>query len=207
MIRMHLFADLRPYICTFANCEKELAQFPTRAAWADHEFTEHRIIRSWSCLECDKQCDSEIEWIQHLEKRHQRTFLGPKHQVAKNMAYKARAKPIEDEPCPLCQVVPGKSRREFVKHVGQHMEEIALMALPRDDCEESEADSTSTKSDSSPPTGPGISITLGSLPDPSCRVYKPTRTSAKAPTSELDYLKGVGLGDYFEPMDFGTRSV
>ena len=145
IIRLHVFADLQPYICTFANCEKELAQFPTRAAWADHEFTEHRIVRSWSCPECTKQCDSELGWIQHLEKCHQQTFLGPKYQVAQKMAYTTRAKPAEGEECPLCQVVLGKPRREFAKHVGQHMEEIALMALPRDNDEDSEAHSTSTE--------------------------------------------------------------
>lgn len=154
IVRLHVFADLRPYICTFASCEKELAQFPTRAAWADHEFTEHRVIRSWSCPECAKQCDSEIEWVLHLEKCHQRTFLGPKYQVAKKMAYKTRAKPTENEECPLCQVIPGKSRREFVKHVGRHMEEIALIALPRDNDGESEVRSTSTESEFGPSATP-----------------------------------------------------
>ena len=150
IIRLHVFADLRPYICTFASCEKGLAQFPTRATWADHEFAEHRIIRSWSCPECARQCDSEIEWIQHLGKCHQRSFVGPQHQVAKKMAYKVRARPTENEECPLCQVVVGKPRREFVKHVGRHMEEIALMALPQDNGVGSEAHSTSTESESSP---------------------------------------------------------
>lgn len=40
--RMHVFADLRPYICTFPDCRDELAQFTTRAVWANHELTEHR---------------------------------------------------------------------------------------------------------------------------------------------------------------------
>lgn len=131
-IRLHVFADLQPYTCTFASCEKELAQFPTRAAWADHEFMEHRIVRSWSCPECTKQCDGEIEWTQHLENYHQRTFIGPKRQVAEKMTCTTRAKPAENEKCPLCQVILGKPRRDFVKHVCRHMEEIALMALPRD---------------------------------------------------------------------------
>lgn len=148
IIRMHVFADLRPYICTFASCEKELTQFSTRAAWADHEFTEHRIIRSWSCPECPKQSDSEIEWLQHLETCHERTFLGHKQQIAKKMAYTTQAKPAQDEECPLCLVILGKPRRAFVKHVGRHMEEIALVALPRDDSEESEVQSVSLKSES-----------------------------------------------------------
>lgn len=143
---MHVFADLRPYICTFANCKMELAQFTTRLAWADHEFTEHRAVRSWSCPECPIECDSESEWAQHLLECHGRTFSGPKYQIAKEMAYSTQAKPAENEQCPLCQVILGKSRREFVKHVGRHMEEIALMALPPYDGEESELDSASSAS-------------------------------------------------------------
>lgn len=140
---MHVFADLSPYICTFANCSMELAQFPTRAAWADHEFSEHRVIRWWDCFECTKRCYSETEWKEHTEYGHQRIFIGAKYHVAEKMALKTRVKAAETEKCPLCQVTLGKSRREFVKHVGRHMEEIALVALPREIDEESDANSRS----------------------------------------------------------------
>ena len=57
------------------------------------------------------------------------------------MACDVRAKPAELEACPLCHFVLGKPRREFTKQVGRHMEEIALMALPRDVDEVSDAES------------------------------------------------------------------
>ena len=147
---MHVFADLRPYICTFPKCNKELAQFTTRAAWADHEFTEHRIIRSWSCPECTKQFESEHEWDEHLEEVHQQAFSGLKYHITSSIAYNTLERTAKNEACPLCQVIPGTSRAEFVKHVGRHMEEIALMALPLEDedTEASEQD-TSTKSSKS----------------------------------------------------------
>lgn len=66
------------------------------------------------------------------------------------MAYKTRAKPAENEECPLCHVMLGKPRREFVKHVGRHMEEIALMALPRDNDDKPEVHSTSTELEFAP---------------------------------------------------------
>jgi hypothetical protein len=43
--------------------------------------------------------------------------------------------------CPLCLCVPGKSRRNFVTHVGKHMESVALAALPRENGSDSESDS------------------------------------------------------------------
>lgn len=134
---MHVFADLRPYICTFPDCSDELAQFATRTTWADHESTEHRNDQRWNCLECSKKSTSASDWEQHLQEMHQRVLVGPQLAVARNIAYQTQPRPIETEECPLCRIVLGKPRRAFVKHVGRHMEEIALMALPRN----TEADS------------------------------------------------------------------
>ena len=75
---------------------------------------------------------------------HRLFFPGPNLQVAKDMALKTEARRIEDDECPLCRIVVGKPRRGFVKHVGRHMEEIALMALPRDVEEDTEESSLST---------------------------------------------------------------
>lgn len=60
------------------------------------------------------------------------------------MAYKTEATRVEDAECPLCRTVVGKPRRAFVKHVARHMEEIALMALPRNIEDDSEEGSVST---------------------------------------------------------------
>lgn len=141
---MHVFADLQPYICTFSDCGDELAQFTTRVAWADHEFTEHRNDRTWKCLECSKRFTSASDWEQHLQEFHRRVFSGLQLHVAKNTAYQIQPRPIATEECPLCRIIVGKSRRAFVKHVGRHMEEIALMALPRNTEEDSSDGSIST---------------------------------------------------------------
>lgn len=141
---MHIFADLQPYICTFADCEDELAQFPDRAAWAEHEFSQHRITRSWSCPECPQAFNNGPRWQNHIQERHRLFFSDRNLNIAKDMAYKTEAARIEDDECPLCRIVLGKPRRAFVKHVGRHMEEIALMALPRNVEDDSEEGSVST---------------------------------------------------------------
>lgn len=145
---MHVFADLRPYICTFPDCRDELAQFTNRAAWADHEFTEHRHDQRWNCLECSKKFTSASDWEQHLQEMHHRVFIGPQLPAARNIAYQTKPRPIETEECPLCRIVLGKPRRAFVKHVGRHMEEIALMALPRNTEEDSDESSIGTDQNS-----------------------------------------------------------
>ena len=141
---MHIFADLQPYICTFANCKAELVQFPNRAAWAEHEFSQHRITRSWSCPECPQAFDNVSEWQSHIQKKHNLFFSDRNLNNAKDVAYKTEATRIEDDECPLCRIVIGKPRRAFVKHVGRHMEEIALMALPRNVEDDSEKGSVCT---------------------------------------------------------------
>ena len=64
--------------------------------------------------------------------------------MARKTAYQTRQRQVETEECPLCQIVLGKPRRAFVKHTARHMEEIALMALPRSTEEDSDESSIST---------------------------------------------------------------
>lgn len=141
---MHVFADLRPYICTFSDCKDELAQFTTRATWVDHEFTEHRNEQTWNCPECSTKLASPSDWAQHLQEMHQRVFTGPQLHIARATASETYSRPVETEECPLCRIVLGKPRRAFAKHVGRHMEEIALMALPHNMEEDSDESSESS---------------------------------------------------------------
>ena len=154
---MHVFSDLRPYICTFSACKDELVQFATRAQWAGHEFTEHRNDRTWNCLECSKKFSSTSDWEQHLLEKHERAFIGSQLPMVRKLAYETMERPSETEECHLCRMVLGKPRGAFVKHICRHMEEIALMALPRDMEEDSDAASVSTDHIS---TGSGNTKTL-----------------------------------------------
>ena len=75
---------------------------------------------------------------------HRRVFTGPQLHIARKTAYQTRQRPVETEECPLCHIVLGKPRRAFVKHTARHMEEIALMALPRSTEEDLDESSIST---------------------------------------------------------------
>ncbi|KAL9607427.1 MAG: hypothetical protein Q9167_007662, partial [Letrouitia subvulpina] len=145
--KMHVFADLKPYICTFSECKMELAQFPSRAAWAEHEFSQHRITCSWRCAECLNEYPTRLLFSEHLHKMHQRKHSNIDLQMAVDIALDRQEKPAEKEECPLCRLVLGCSKRAFVKHVGRHMEQIALMALPRE-TEESETNNSDATDDS-----------------------------------------------------------
>ena len=135
-----MFADLKPYICTFSGCKDELVTFPTRKLWEDHEFTQHRVDRSWKCSDCPQNLTDPNQWRDHLEERHGAAFSDSQFDIACKMAEQRKPQPIESHQCPLCLCFPGKSKRNFATHVGKHMEGIALAALPRETTSDSESD-------------------------------------------------------------------
>ena len=141
---MHVFSDLMPYICTFDGCQHKLSCFPSRSAWANHEFQEHRFDEYWACPECSRKSYSALDWEHHLINVHNQKFSGPNLVSARNAACRISPKRAEEEECLLCRVVLGKPHRAFVKHVCRHMEDIALMALPTNAEEDSDIGSIST---------------------------------------------------------------
>lgn len=125
-----MFADLKPYICTFSDCEDHLLIFPSRKLWELHEFGQHRVTRHWSCHKCSQMDNSEAEWKLHLEESHQIIFAAQELEVARQIADKTELQAIESQKCPFCLQAPSITQREFVKHITKHMEGIALVALP-----------------------------------------------------------------------------
>lgn len=93
----------------------------TNSAWKKHIYGD---LEPWICLEA--QCVSGIDsfptrndWISHLALHHR---MEPEWQMVE---------------CPLCRVVIGPGKVLITKHMGDHLEEISLAALPAD-CEPDE---------------------------------------------------------------------
>ncbi|MCJ1285845.1 hypothetical protein MMC26_005187 [Xylographa opegraphella] len=139
--KIHVFADLQPYICTFDSCAKDFITFPTRSLWGSHEFDEHRVTRCWKCPECAHTGSTAQMMEEHLRKRHGESITLAQLPLIISAAETKSPLPIEDQRCPLCKCIPGKSQRNFVKHVGRHMESLALAVLPRDTAEASDRSS------------------------------------------------------------------
>ncbi|KAG8531247.1 uncharacterized protein KY384_004605 [Bacidia gigantensis] len=75
----------------------------------------------------------------HLKFKHQVEIAESSHLIHQMMTQKPRSRPIDQEECLLCRQKPATTKRSFLKHVGRHMEDIALMALPvADDGSENE---------------------------------------------------------------------
>lgn len=81
-------------------------------------------------------------WKDHLQTNHECLIPLSQLQAVAATAKKRKDSSVEQEGCPLCLACPGASRRKFTTHVGRHMEEIALMALPRETDEGSDSSSS-----------------------------------------------------------------
>ena len=94
---------------------------------------------------------------------HELKLAGKDLRIAKNMAFVVEeAESVDGEQCPLCHVILREARRSYVKHVGTHMEDIALITLPRNVEEDEDPNSGSTDTETSycPSSFPGSDISL-----------------------------------------------
>lgn len=147
-IRKHVLTDLKPYVCTFEECE--VALFPNQSTWWAHERKMHR--REWSCTFCPRKgkvFDSPTDFESHLRVHHAMA-LGDNFDTQLpqilEMSQQSLGHKIRPE-CPFCedweQTVreqnPQFSQTEafyimpeqFKRHLGAHMDQLALFAIPR----------------------------------------------------------------------------
>lgn len=124
--RRHVYKDLRPYVCTFADCPRSDYLFDTRHEWFEHESLIHR--REWFCNACKQSYPQATMFKRHLETKHQESFSSSKLQL--DVVVRRGERAIEPgQSCPLCEE-KNLSPRTFEKHVGRHMQQIALFVLP-----------------------------------------------------------------------------
>jgi tetratricopeptide (TPR) repeat protein len=141
--RKHVFRDLKPYICTFDDCDIKL--FSDRREWFEHELSYHRA--QWCCGFCGKDDIRSLKVFKdHVRSRH---MQGLKNDQLDALSEASR-RPIDHIPasdCPFCQEWEAKLRLanpnisadeivvvtpiQFRQHVGAHMQQLALFSIPR----------------------------------------------------------------------------
>lgn len=141
--RKHAFSDLRPYVCTYEKCDVKL--FSDRRDWFDHELEYHR--GQWTCCFCNRDGFHSLDRFQkHMPHHHEQHITDD--QLA--ALCEASRRPVDKIPaldCPFCTEWEEKLRQnnptinesevvmvmphQFRKHVGAHMQQLALFAIPR----------------------------------------------------------------------------
>ncbi|KAI0378685.1 hypothetical protein F5Y04DRAFT_261356 [Hypomontagnella monticulosa] len=126
--RLHLIHDLRPYHCTYKNCQDPYRLYETRQDWAHHE-SQHSLV--WRCVwyGCkDEEFQIQTEYEDHLRAHHApKELFSPSHMTV------ARGPSTRLHPdCPFClKTLSSIPERE--EHVISHLEQFALLVLPRYD--------------------------------------------------------------------------
>ncbi|KAI9791856.1 MAG: hypothetical protein M1816_003401 [Peltula sp. TS41687] len=138
--KRHVFSDLQPYVCTFEECG--LRMFSERHVWFEHELQAHR--KQWCCNACSHPSFHSPEpFKNHLRDCHTKAFTEAQLPVLIDMC-QIPVEKIRPTACPLCDdwkvmstdpdshgttavVTPSQFRR----HLGRHLEQLALFALPK----------------------------------------------------------------------------
>jgi hypothetical protein len=148
----HVFSDIRAYVCTSPKCG--MLMFGSFNAWRSHEM-DHR--REWFCPLCNLLHHDKSKARMHL--MHQHGELAEQHDI--DFLLQTSSRPSEHlsaDHCPFCDwgitlrernnaprehdmTVPS---RRFMKHLGRHLEEIALFVLPQPDEEEKSSEDTAS---------------------------------------------------------------
>ncbi|KAF2462402.1 hypothetical protein BDY21DRAFT_13759 [Lineolata rhizophorae] len=153
--KRHVMRDLKPYVCTFQGCDAKL--FPERRAWFKHELEQHRV--KWKCRFCPKTIaafSSRRSLEIHIESHHSGKVVPETLPTLLELCCQPLDR-IAASDCPFCGDFEKKlrltnsrysakdiilvSQAQFRRHVGFHMEQLALFALPKHHSEKEEADS------------------------------------------------------------------
>jgi hypothetical protein len=144
--RRHVFHDLKAYVCTFENCN--LFMFKSRREWFAHELAAHRC--EWQCQFCESDAfSSKKSFLEHTESRHAKILTYHSLDALLLQSVEPVDK-IGAEACQLCDDWEAEltkhdreplvsllsnnetvsTVRRFRRHLGRHMEQLALFALP-----------------------------------------------------------------------------
>ena len=143
--RKHVFSDIRPYVCTFPDCDAPY--FGDINKWFQHEMTYHRV--AYRCFLCPKATyPREKAYVAHLKRRHPDTFDHSESEQNKTLAREPLSQ-IPAADCPCCTDWVDRLRKHaglpgapspnevltveptaFKRHLAKHLEHLALFAIP-----------------------------------------------------------------------------
>jgi hypothetical protein len=124
--RKHVFRDIYPYVCTFKGCSQGTHLFERRHDWFHHERDVHR--REWvcSCCRSAKTFGIKASFRDHLKQKNRRIKIWDSQMTV--LVDQGERSIESEQPCPLCadKMLPQALQR----HLGKHMEQLALFVIP-----------------------------------------------------------------------------
>ncbi|CAI6342456.1 unnamed protein product [Periconia digitata] len=148
--RIHVVRDLAPYVCPVLNCESEQIIFDSQHSFVTHIKRYHNPSTSWRCRfpQCDDMLFSESHLFQtHIQSVHSISEGEDTEHLCdtwlENIGNLPRA-----ISCPICNDALNVSLMQYIKHLGRHMIEVALLSIPNHTLDEDASSEESTASES-----------------------------------------------------------
>ncbi|KAI3331719.1 hypothetical protein HD806DRAFT_478108 [Xylariaceae sp. AK1471] len=127
--KKHVFRDLQPYMCLDPFCLTQDHKFPRRSDWSRHMWQVH--WRVWRCsCGCQQVFNNVDEFQGHLQKPYFDNLTREQQETFEKMCSKPDLKKASGH-CPICTEVQIISAAQYYTHVGHHLEQLSLFALPR----------------------------------------------------------------------------
>lgn len=135
--RKHVLEDLEPYVCTYPGCS--LDTYQSQHAWFDREILIHR--GTWPCFRCGEVAAAAEILYNHIKTQHA-DQVSPQQLPLVVEQSRRPIKFIHPNECPLCDDEWARGQTsdtralvvtmdEFRRHLGQHLQRVALFSLPR----------------------------------------------------------------------------
>ncbi|KAI2638009.1 ankyrin repeat-containing domain protein [Hypomontagnella submonticulosa] len=211
----HVHADLSSYTCTFPNCDEIF--FESRHKWWAHEMECHR--KQWECGMCNARPPNRTKMVEHLKEVHGDQIPKGYEETVTNRF--GRPMPhIAAADCPLCDYSGILRRRgyaeeetqhlspeKFGRHLGRHLEQLALFVLPTSDLvgEDDISDADAEESGGNDSDDGASEVGIEVLPEPD--LVQKLAEIASAQDSPENFSKPPDLAMRWQPpQDFTPPS-
>ncbi len=126
--RRHVLEDLRPYVCLQDACTEAGYGFAHRHDWINHTRQRHWIEYICPLDSCTQKFSHPSRFQAHVEAAHtnDKSRYGTSILLSLALVEKVSAANLV---CPFCRESQNTAKAHH-RHVGRHMEELALFALP-----------------------------------------------------------------------------
>ena len=120
---------------------------------------------AWTCDICNLTLSKELDIKNHVAKRHG-DLDDLKYESLLKSASQYTAIWIQQQSCPICKVFSAHTKRQFVSHLGRHLQEISHAAIPSSVISDDHMEIEEDTDDETTEEGKGRDTTVGEVEEP-----------------------------------------
>ncbi|KAJ3493124.1 hypothetical protein NLG97_g4939 [Lecanicillium saksenae] len=138
--KKHVFEDLRPYVCLYEDCTDAEYGYAYLSDWITHTKERHLIEYKCPVQSCAWTSTNKVSFTVHSTESHSSEILKYGIETLLDLV-RVEIREQETSHCPFCRELQS-STKNYYRHVGRHMEDLSIFALPLDIDENTPASET-----------------------------------------------------------------